>query len=130
MKPDSMLVEPEFINEAFQVVVDQGPEAALDQLESQEPALASLLRDRLATLTGKVTLSGAPREVAQGVHADALVLVLACLEALRRGHYALWKDTALSQRLTQLEPKPRPRRRRKPPRDEIPLDDSEGDSPF
>jgi hypothetical protein len=51
-----------------------------------------------------------------GTHGEALFLVLGCLEALRRGCYELWKDTALGPRLAQLAPEPSRRRgkRRKP----------------
>jgi hypothetical protein len=46
---------------------------------------------------------------------ETLTLVLTCVQALRRGHYELWKDSMTGIRLDQLDPalRPRPRRRRK-----------------
>jgi hypothetical protein len=99
MKPDSMLVEPEYIGEALQAVAGQGPAAALGHLHAEEPALASFLEEKLAALAGRLTLSGAPRKVVHGVHGEILFLVLSSLQALRRGHYELWKDTTLGDRL-------------------------------
>ena len=46
-----------------------------------------------------------------------LALVLTCVQALRRGHFELWKDTMTGTRLAQLDPavQAKPRRRRKKP---------------
>jgi hypothetical protein len=115
MKPDSMLVEPEHIVSARQDVAAKGGGEALSEFAQTEPALASFICDGLVTVAGKLSLSGAPTELVQGSHGDMLALVLTCVQALRRGHYALWKDTVTGTRLAQLDPsfQPKPRRRRK-----------------
>ena len=69
----------------------------------------------LVSVAGRLSLSGAPTEVVQGSHEDVLEVVLTCIQAMRRGHYALWKDTVTGTRLAQLDPslQPKPRRRKK-----------------
>ena len=45
--------------------------------------------------------------------ADILGVVITCVQALRRGPYALWKDTITSTRLAQLGPSFQPKQRRR-----------------
>jgi hypothetical protein len=118
MKPDSMLVEPEYLIHARQDIANSSASEALTALAGTEPALASFIHECLATVAGKLALSGAPTEVVQGSHEDVLTLVLTCIQALRRGHYELWKDALEGTPLARLEaeptapPKPRRRKRR------------------
>jgi hypothetical protein len=115
MKPDSMLVEPEFLMRARQDVVQTGVGPALDAVGQSEPALASFIYESLAAISGKMALSGAPTSLVQGLHEEALTLVLTCIQSLRRGHYELWKDSMTGTRLARLDPafQPRPRGRKK-----------------
>jgi hypothetical protein len=112
MKPDSMLVEPEHIVNARQDVAAKGSGQSLTDVAQTEPALASFICESLATVAGKLSLSGAPTELVQGSHEDVLSVILTCVQAMRRGHYALWKDCVTGTRLAQLDPslQPRPRR--------------------
>lgn len=124
MKPDSMIVEPEFIMKAVEGICERGAARALKDLQGREPALAAFVQDRLATLAGRLALSGAPHKVVRGAHEEILVLVLGALEALQRSHYELWKETALEGRLARPEDQRQPRRRKpRPPT-------TEGDIPF
>jgi hypothetical protein len=122
MKPDSMLVEPEHIISARQDVSTKGGGEVLNEIASTEPALASFIYEGLATVAGKLCLSGAPTPLVQGSHEDVLSIVLTCVQALRRGHFELWKDTMAGTRLAQLDPsiQSKPRRRRKKPEGESP----------
>jgi hypothetical protein len=115
MKPDSMLVEAEHIASARENVAAKGAGESLDEFAKTEPALASFICERLIFVAGKLSLSGAPPELVQGSHEDVLAVVLTCVQAMRRGHYALWKDTVTGSRLAELDPsfQPRARRRRK-----------------
>jgi hypothetical protein len=115
MKPDAMLVEPEHLVTARQQIAGQGNDATLNEIAEIEPALAAFIHEGLATVAGKLALSGAPTPLVQGSHEDLMALVLTCVQALRRGHYELWKDTAIGTRLAQLDPslQPKPKRRRK-----------------
>jgi hypothetical protein len=115
MKPDGMLVEPEHIIRARQEVAAAGGDETLAALGQSEPALASFLFDGLSAVAGKLALSGAPTPLVQGAHEELLTLALTCVQALRRGHYDLWKDSMTGTRLAQLDPdfQPKPRRRRK-----------------
>jgi hypothetical protein len=110
-----MLVEPEHIVSARQDVASKGSGQSLNEFAESEPALASFIYKGLASVAGRLSLSGAPTELVQGSHEDVLAVVLTCVQAMRRGHYALWKDTATGTRLAQLDPtlQPKPRRRRK-----------------
>jgi hypothetical protein len=114
MKPDGMLVEPAHIISARQDVANQGNPGALHQFGKTEPALGSFILEALAGVAGKLSLSGAPTELVQGCHEEILAVVLTCVQALRRGHYALWKDTAVGTRLEQLDETLRAPRRRRP----------------
>jgi hypothetical protein len=115
MKPDGMLVQPEHIVRARRDVAAKGSRDALDEVAGTEPALAAFVHESLAAVAGKLSLSGAPTELVQGSHEDLLAVVLTCVQALRRGHYELWKDTLTGTRLAQLDKEFRapPKRRRK-----------------
>jgi hypothetical protein len=115
MKPDSMLVEAEHIVNARQDVAVKGSGQSLSEFAQTEPALATFIYEGLAAVAGKLSLSGAPTELVQGSHEDVLAVVLTCVQAMRRGHYALWKDTVTGTRLAQLDPsfQPKPKRRGK-----------------
>jgi hypothetical protein len=117
MKPDSMLVEPKHIVDARQDVAAKGNAQVLQEFAQSEPALASFIFEGLTVVAGKLALSGAPTELVQGSHEDVLAMVLTCVQALRRGHYELWKDTVTGTRLAQLDPalSAKPRRRKKKP---------------
>ncbi len=119
MKPDSMLVEPAHIISARQAVAAKGGAEALGNFGQAEPALASFIHESLATVAGKLSLSGAPTELVQGAHEDVLGIVLTSVQALRHGHYELWKDTVTGTRLAQIDKTFRaaPRRRRKKDQD-------------
>jgi hypothetical protein len=103
MKPDGMLVEPAHIIRARQDVAKQGNHAVLNEFGKIEPALVSFIVDALAGVAGKLSLSGAPTELVQGAHEDVMAILLTSVQALRRGHYALWKDTVVGTRLEQLD---------------------------
>jgi hypothetical protein len=103
MKPDGMLVEPEHIVNAQQDVSARGSGEILNEVASTEPALASFIYEGLAAVAGKLSLSGAPTPLVQGAHEEVLAIVLTCIQALRRGHFDLWKDTMTGTRLAQLD---------------------------
>jgi hypothetical protein len=117
MKPDAMLINPEFIIQARQEVADQGAGKSLAGFAKLEPALAAYIYETTAGIAGKMALAGAPTEIVQGSHEDMLAVILTCVQALRRGHYELWKDTVVGSRLAQLDAslQARPRRRKKGP---------------
>jgi hypothetical protein len=110
-----MLVEPEHIVSARNHVAAKGGTQALTDFAQTEPALASFIFEGLAVVAGKLSLSGAPTELVQGSHEDVLAMILTCVQAMRHGHFALWKDTVTGTRLAHLDPsfQPKPRRRRK-----------------
>jgi hypothetical protein len=103
MKPDGMLVDPTHITTAFQDVSNRGGDETLAELATTEPALAALIAQHLAAVAGKLALSGAPNPVVMGLHADVLAAVLTSVQALRRGHYQLWRDTMTGTRLALLD---------------------------
>jgi hypothetical protein len=102
-----MLVEPDHITSACQDVGAKGTGQFLNDFAKAEPMLASFISERLAVVAGKLALSGAPTELVQGSHEDVLAIVLTSIQALRRGHYAFWKDSMDGTRLAALDPSPR-----------------------
>jgi hypothetical protein len=117
MKPDAMLVEAKYLIGARQEVARSGASEALAAVGQSEPALASYIHECLAAIAGKLAIIGAPTPVIQGSYEEVLAVVLTCVQALRRGHYELWKDSMTGSRLAQLDPDlgTKPRRRRKKP---------------
>jgi hypothetical protein len=117
MKPDAMLVEAEMISEALGTLSEKGLEKAFADLASSEPHLASYITHSLCGIAGKLALAGAPAEVVRGSHEDFLMLAVACLAALRRGHYHLWRDANLGSRLAEFDEslKAPPKRRKRSP---------------
>lgn len=114
-RPDSMLIDPDHIVAARRGIGDGGNPEALDDLATREPALAAYISESMASLAGKLALSGAPTPVVQGLYNEALAVLLSSVEAQRRAHYDLWKGTIVGTRLEELAPgkKPKQRRRRK-----------------
>src|SRR5262249_20931111 len=114
MKPDGMLVQPEYIVTARPHLATKGSGEVLNEIAGTEPALASFIYEGLSAVAGKLSLSGAPTPLVQGSHEEVLAIVLTCVQAIRRGHFELWKDTMTGTRLAQLDPCfcPKPRRRR------------------
>jgi hypothetical protein len=113
MKPDSMLVEPTHIVTARQDLGAQGYPQALEDLATREPALAAYISESMASLAGKLALSGAPTQVVQGLYNETLAVLLSSVEAQRRGHYDLWKGTIVGTRLESLGDTKKPRKRRR-----------------
>ena len=114
MKPDSMLIEPGHIVEARQELGERGFGQALADLSNREPALAAYISESMASLAGKLALSGAPTPVVQGLYNEALAVLLSSVEAQRRGHYDLWKGTIVGTKLETLGSSgKKPRKRRK-----------------
>jgi hypothetical protein len=113
MKPDSMLIEPVHIVSARQDIGEAGNPESLEELSKREPALAAYISESMASLAGKLALSGAPTQVVQGLYNEALAVLLSSIEAQRRGHYDLWKGTIVGTKIEELAKKPRKRRRKK-----------------
>jgi hypothetical protein len=103
MQPDSMTVQPDYICTASRDVARRGAAEALEELGKGEPALASFIHESLAAGSGKLALSGAPTELVQSAYQEALAVVLTSVQALRRGHYEIWKDAMTGTRLAQLD---------------------------
>lgn len=112
-RPDSMLIEPGHIVSARQDVGERGTPKALEELATREPALAAYISESMASLAGKLALSGAPTPLVQGLYNEALAVLLSSVEAQRRGHYDLWKGTIVGTRLEELNAPPKSRRRRR-----------------
>ncbi len=124
---DGMLVQSSFLIRAGRELARANPAEGLAALARREPVLAVFLAERLATIAGRLALSGAPPEVVQSSHEEMLTLALTCIQALRRGHFELWKDTMTGTRLAQLDPEFKPKSRRGKQR---PEDGSTGQVPF
>jgi hypothetical protein len=115
MKPDSILVEPGHIVEARQDLDHRGFPQAMADLADREPALAAYISESMASLAGKLALSGAPTPIVQGLYNEALAVLLSSVEAQRRGHFDLWKGTIVGTRIESLF-KPKAKKASKPRR--------------
>jgi len=93
VKPDSMMVEPKMIAQARQKVADAENEEMFAELKQREPVLGSWVEQELLSITGKMGLCGTPHNVLVGTYHDFASVLLTALEAVRCGHYALWKDS-------------------------------------
>jgi hypothetical protein len=113
VRPDSMMIEPVHIVSARQDVGQRGYPGALEELASREPALAAYISESMASLAGKLALSGAPTPVVQGLYNEALAVLLSSIEAQRRGHYDLWKGTIVGTRIEEMTAPRKPRKRRR-----------------
>jgi hypothetical protein len=117
MKPDGMLIEPDYIVQARQAIAATGSPQVLEEIGDTEPALAAYVAECLACVCGKLALSGAPTPLVQAIYEETLALVLTCVQAQRRGHFELWKDTMTGTRLAQLDeslqPPAKPRRKKR-----------------
>lgn len=119
MAPDSMLVDAALLARIEDDVTRRSPAVILEELREQEPALADHIEEKLAALVGRLTLSDMPSRFARRIHEEALAVVVAGIQSVRRGYYDLWKDTNLGSRLPEPTPPPKKRRRRsEPPRDD------------
>jgi hypothetical protein len=104
MKPDSMLVEPDYIITTREEIAKKGTDPSFEEFGQTEPVLASFIHESLATVAGKLALSGAPTSVVQGSNEDLLGIVLTCVNALRRGRYELWKDAMTGTPMARVTP--------------------------
>src|SRR5262245_8085267 len=115
-RPDSMLIEPDHIISARQSIGETGTPTSMEHLGEREPARAASSQRSMACLAGKLARSGAPPPLVQGLYNEAMLLILSSLEAQRRGHYDLWKDTIVGTQLENLgsvqKPARKPRRKR------------------
>ena len=117
MKPDSMLIEMNHIITARQQIGERGYPESLTDLAEREPALAAYISESMASVAGKLALSGAPTAVVQGLYNECLAVLLSSVEAQRQGHYDLWKGTIVGpnpdERTAPPAKKPRKPRKRK-----------------
>jgi hypothetical protein len=100
---DDTLVSPQALQAALDNMGQLGYEATLQALEQAEPCLGSFLTENAARVAGKLALSGAPQPVVAGVHGDLLSACALVYLAVRRGTYDIWHDTALGDRLRDLD---------------------------
>ncbi len=104
MKPDGMLTTHKMIARAKKRLTKQGSTASLGDLTTLEPVLAEYIDNTSTQIVGKLALAGAPTELVQAVHEDVLKVVLTAIAALSRGHYKLWRETALGKLLAISDP--------------------------
>jgi hypothetical protein len=69
----------------------QGTEPSMRQLEQSEPDLAEYLLESLSDLHQRLgALGGSPGRTRR-VYRRMELMTLICIQALRKGHYELWK---------------------------------------
>lgn len=131
MNTDAMLVDSQCLADAIGQVPPAEVPRVFEHLQQQEPVLAGHIGESLIAIAGRLALSGAPTELVQGVHGDLLHLVLGALQALRFGHYRLWRECVPAERLPDPEvPPPAPPKVRGKLRKRRRDDDQEPEMPF
>jgi hypothetical protein len=105
MKPDGMLIEPEYIVSAQEETAQQGNVKSFAQLKEIEPVLASFIQESLIRISGKIALTGTPASLTQGVHKDTMMVILTCIAAQKKGHYEYWKDSIMTPPKSDLNEK-------------------------
>lgn len=81
------------IERAVESVVKLGPDS-LGRLSEVEPVLADYIDESATRIAGKMIRSGCEDSVARGVAAELITTAVIALEALRDGHYGLWRSDA------------------------------------
>lgn len=84
------LVNQHNVERAAKVVLELGAES-FSRLSDKEPVLAEFINDSATQIAGKMTLAGCEDRVVRGVYSDTLTTMVIALEALRNGHYDLWR---------------------------------------
>ncbi len=100
---DDMLVTETALQAAIDQMNQQGMDAVIQKLLQVEPTLGATLTHNATLIAGKLALCGAPEPVVSGVHADLLASCVMVYLAVRRGSYEIWQDTAVGDRLLDLE---------------------------
>jgi hypothetical protein len=103
MKPETLITK-ELIVQVKRDLYPLGLREVEQRLQSIEPELEAFIRDcasrALEHLEGWNLTSDVPANISESVRWAALLAV----EAIRRGHYELWREMALGTRLEQLDP--------------------------
>lgn len=70
----------------------QGVDRAMQRLEQIEPDLAEFVLEHLSLVYSELVRLGGPPKRTQRVYREIQTLVLSSIEALRQGHYELWRE--------------------------------------
>jgi hypothetical protein len=81
-----------------------GLDKAMALLESTEPDLTEYLLASTTNLHKEMLNTGATGKQARRIHDRTLTLVLVCLNALKKGHAALWQDGTGQDVARRLDP--------------------------
>ena len=82
----------------------QGSHRALHELEQVEPDLTNYLLENLTDIPQRILALGGPAKASQRVFMNVQRLTLVCINALRRGHFELWKQSEAGAELDDGEP--------------------------
>ena len=86
---DGLVTELNVLN-CRQHIEQQSLEEADEALRGLEPDLARYVRDGIHIIVGRLSLSGAPGNVVEGVHTDVYQLVLVAIESFRSAQREYW----------------------------------------
>lgn len=81
---------------------------ALEELEHFEPDLAAYLMESLGHINAKLLRLAGPVKPTHRLYARIEMLCLACITALRKGHYELWRQSQDGKHVEQLDPEREP----------------------
>ena len=81
-----------------------GSHRALHELEQVEPDLTSYLLESLTDIHQSILTLGGTSKASQRAFMEVQRLALVCINALRRGHFELWKQSDAGAQLEDGDP--------------------------
>ena len=81
----------------------RGAAAFMQHLEKTEPELANFVLEALSLIYTKLSNLGGPPQKTKRAFRSVQTLLLVSIEAMRRGHFALW-EREMGSALGQLDP--------------------------
>ena len=84
-------VTSKMILQTLQELTRKGTTPVLEQLEQVEPDLASYLMETLTTIYHQILSLGGSAKKSKRVYRQVQTLAVACIMAMRQGHFELWR---------------------------------------
>jgi hypothetical protein len=96
MKDVSLISNDTLHAVAAKVQTEAADTNILQSIAAREPLLAAFVADKLLTISGKLSLSGAPPEIVRGSYEDVATLVVTAVRAVWAGSDELWHGIELA----------------------------------
>lgn len=98
------LVSARAVLEAVMEIRRRGRYRALEELEQVEPDLAAYLMESLGQINERLLRLGGPVRPTRSLYARIELTALACITAMRKAHYELWRQSDDGKSVERLDP--------------------------